>query len=143
MISFAYAALWIFVFSLPWENLTASGGVNIISRLMGAVAAGLAVLGVVISGRLRRWHLLHVAALLFVSWASGCLLLFQTDKLPGKLYTFVQLALVLWIIWELAPAKGRQLGLLTAYVFGDFVVYLDTLQQYRCDGDALLRSSYG
>jgi exopolysaccharide production protein ExoQ len=142
MISFAYAALWIFVFSLPWENLTASSGVNVISRLMGVVAAGLMVLAVVISGRIRRWHVFHVAALLFVSWSACCLLIFQ-QKLPLKFWTFLQLALVLWIIWELAPSKGKQLGLMMAYVFGTYVASFGTILLYRREGSALRRFAVG
>jgi O-antigen ligase len=142
MTTFAYAALWTFVFSIPWANLTASSGVNVITKLMGIVAAGLMVLAVVISGRIRRWHMFHVAALLFVSWAACCLLVFQ-QKLPLKFYTFLQLALLLWIIWELAPSKGKQLGLMMAYVFGTYVASFGTILLFRREGSALRRFAVG
>ena len=142
MISVAYAALWLFVLSLPWESLTASSGVNLGSRLMGVVAATLTVIAVVLTGRVRRWHLLHVAALLFVSWSAATQLIL-TQKLPLKFYTFLQLALVLWIIWELAPSKQKQLGLLMAYVLGAYVTAAGTLLMYRREGAILRRFSAG
>jgi hypothetical protein len=41
MISPAYAALWVFVFVLPWEAVMASAGVSILARLTGMLALGL------------------------------------------------------------------------------------------------------
>jgi Lipid A core - O-antigen ligase and related enzymes len=129
MISLAYAALWCFVFSLPWEILTASSGVNVVSRLTGGAALGLAVLSSLLTGRLRRWHAFHLGALMFVLWVAFTQLYFfrGADRLSYKFYTYVQLFLVLWIIWQLAPTKQRVLGLMTAYVGGDYVAALGTI----------------
>jgi O-antigen ligase len=125
----AYAALWIFVFTLPWENaLIIVPGVRVISKVTGALALGLALAAAVMSGRFRRWQGLHVAALLFVLWMAGGLLFFYVAQtLPKKFYTFVQLAVMLWMVWEIARSWSHQLGLLTAYVFGAYVASLDTL----------------
>ena len=59
MISVAYAALWVFVFAVPWERLIVLTGVSIITRVTGALALGLA-LAVVVTGpsrltRVCRW----------------------------------------------------------------------------------------
>ncbi len=143
MITLAYAALWVFVFSLPWEGVIVLPGVAIVSRVAGVVALGLAVLAVVISARVRRWHLMHVAALMFVLWSGFALLALHVNGIPQKYYTFVQLFAVLWIIWELAPGKKRLSGLLLAYVLGSYVAALDTLLLFRRAGAALRRFSAG
>lgn len=141
MSSLAYAALWIFVFTLPWENaLVIIPGVGVITKVTGGLALGSALGVALISGRVRRWHGFHVAALLFVFWAAGGLFFFYADqKLPNKFYTYVQLFLVLWVIWEIAPSWSRQLGLLAAYVFGVYVAALGTLWLYWREAAALRR----
>jgi O-antigen ligase len=144
MSALAYGLLWIFVFSMPWERLLVLPGVAIIPRVTGGLAVGLALLAVVISGRFRRWRAFHVAALLFWVWAGATLLVSQSgERLPAKFWTFGQLLLVLWIIWELAQSEWRQRGLLTAYVFGAYVAAFDTILLYRRQAEALRRFAAG
>jgi O-antigen ligase len=144
MTSLAYATLWIFVFSMPWERLLVLPGVAIIPRVTGALALSLALLAVVISGRFRRWHLFHVLALLFWLWAGATLFFIHSGaRLPAKFWTYGQLLLVLWMIWELAPSESRLRGLLTAYVFGAYVAAFDTILLYRRQGEALRRFAAG
>ncbi len=81
-------------------------GLGIISRITGMLALGVRVAVAVISGRLRRWHGFHVAALLFVIGSPwGCCSLHSGERLPDKFWTFVQLFLMVWMIWELAPSR--------------------------------------
>jgi O-antigen ligase len=136
--SIAYAALWFFVFSLPWQNFIVIPGVGVFSRVIGAVAVGLTIVVNVISGRFRRWHVFHVAALLFVMWAAGVLLIvYNPVTMPNKFWTFVQLLVMVWMIWELAPSRSRLIGLLSAYVLGSYVSALATILLYhRAGGEA-------
>jgi O-antigen ligase len=144
MTNIAYATLWIFIFSLPWEVVGAVGGVAIVARLTGALALGVVLIVVAITGQFRRLHLLHIAALLFVIWAALDLLIFNSSsRLPHKFWTFVQLCLVVWMIWELARSWQRQLGLLLAYVFGAYVAAFDTILLYRREAGALRRFTAG
>lgn len=141
MSSVAYAALWIFVFSLPWERVIVITNMAVITRLTGAVALGMALLAVIISGRFRRWHPFHVLALLFVVSAGIGVLSLGLQIIPKKFWTYVQLFCVLWMIWELAVTRRRQLGLLTSYVVGSYVVALATLHVYVTHAGSLRRFS--
>jgi hypothetical protein len=144
MNSLAYGALWIFVFSLPWERIFMLEELNVITRVTGGLALGAVLMAVVASGRMRRWHLFHVAALGFWIWAGLHFLLFSgSPKIPDKYWTYAQLLLVLWMIWELAPSEGRQRGLLLAYVLGGYVAALDTVRLYRTQGEAMRRFAAG
>jgi O-antigen ligase len=143
MITLAYAALWVFVFSVPWERLIVLPGVSIITRLTGGLALGLTLLVVVISARLRRWRGFHVSALLFVIWAGFGVLVLHLQEVPNKFYTFVQLFLVVWMVWELAPSGRRLLGLLLAYVLGAYVAALETILLYRRAAGELRRFAAG
>jgi hypothetical protein len=127
MISLAYATLWIFIFSVPWGERLILPGVSLITRLTGAVALGLTLLIVVISARLRRWRGFHMAALLFVVWAGVGVMILHMQTVPHKFYTFVQLFLMIWMTWELAPSGRRLLSLLLAYVLGAYIAALETI----------------
>jgi O-antigen ligase len=146
MIALAYAALWVFVFVLPWEGVIVLPGLAIVSRVTGMIAAVVALLAVVLTGRIRRWHPFHISALLFVGVAGFELIAYhgtQGDKLPSKYFTYVQLFIVLLMIWELAPSWRRMLGLLMAYVFGAYVAALDTIWLYRHHTGSMLRFYVG
>ena len=143
MTSLAYYALWIFVFTVPWERLITLPGFSIVTRVTGALALGLTLLAIVISGRVRRWHLFHVAGLLFVIWAGVGVWALGMPNVPQKLYTFGQLFLVVWMMWELSPTIGRYRGLLAAYVLGASVPAIATILLYIRVGGALKRFSAG
>jgi O-antigen ligase len=131
MITLAYCAVWFFVFSVPWENAIGIPGLGAISRLTGMIAIGLTVLATVVTGRVRRWHPFHLAALLFVTWAGCSVLVFGMVQVPKKIWTYLQLFLVLWMIWQIGRTRKRQLGLLLAYVFGAYISAFSTIMVAR------------
>jgi O-antigen ligase len=144
MSSLAYAALWLFVFSVPWESLIRINSVNVMSKATGAIALGFAVIAFVMSGRIRRWHVLHLAAFLFLIWAAATLSVMHSgDRLPYKYWTFVQLFLVLWIVWEVAVSGRRQIGLLTAYTLGAYITAFGTIMVFRRSGSDASRFAAG
>lgn len=143
MTSLAYVALWVFVFALPWERLVSLPGLYIVTRATGMLAVGLTLLAIVMSGRVRRWRLFHVAALLFVAWAGIGVWILRPVSIPLKYYTFVQLFVVLWMMWELGSTPKRQRGLFMAFLFGAFVPALATVLLYLREAGALRRFSPG
>jgi len=143
MTSVAYAALWIFVFAVPWDRLIVLPGMSIVTKLTGGLALLLAIFAIVVSGRVRRWRLFQIAAFLFVAWTGVEVWMQNTLTLPLKFLTFVQLFLVVWMVWELAPTLKRLRGLLTAYVFGATVPAFATILLFAKEGGALKRFSAG
>jgi O-antigen ligase len=132
MTSLAYAALWVFVFAVPWENIIVIPGIGTISRLMGMVAVGFALLAAVMSGRVRRPQPFHIAAVLFVICAGfGVFRTADEGRAIVKFGTYLQLLLVLWMVWELAPSFRKQQGLFLAYVLGAYVAVINTILVYR------------
>ena len=143
MTSVAYAGLWIFIFAIPWERLVVLPGLSIVTRITGGIALVLTVLAIVVSGRVRRWRVFHTAALLFVLWTGFAVWMLELPTVPQKYYTFVQLFLVLWMIWELTSTPKRQRGLMTAYVFGSAVPAIATILLYVRQAGMLKRFSAG
>jgi O-antigen ligase len=131
MIAIAYGALWIFIFSVPWENVITIPGLGAISRLTGMVALAMTVLAALVSGRFRRWQAFHIAALMFVVWSGLAIVIFDVPSVPKKFWTYVQLFLVLWMTWELAQSRKRQLGLMLSYVLGAYVSAFGTIMVFR------------
>jgi hypothetical protein len=143
MTSLAYLSLWLFVLSIACENVITTSGVVAITKITGALAAALALLAVVTSGRMRRWHLFHGAAVLFVVWVGIGLLDLQAQAIPKKFWTYVQLLIVLWMIWEIAVSQKRVHGLMLAYVLGAYVAAFDTIRLYQKEADVLRRFAAG
>ena len=143
MTSVAYAGLWLFIFAVPWERLVVVPGLSVVSRGTGGLALGLTLLAIVISGRARRWRVFHTAAFLFVIWTGFAVWMLRMPTIPLKYYTFVQLFLVLWMIWELTPSQKRLRGLLTAYILGCCVPAVATILLYVREGGVLKRFSAG
>jgi O-antigen ligase len=140
MIGLAYACLWFLVFCLPWEMLTVSNGVTIITKVAGTLALAAALGVLLITGRVRRWHFFHVAGLLFLVFAGlGLLVTHQLEEIPNKYFTFIQLFLLSWIVWQLAPERPQIIGLLLAYVLGAYVAAVENLWLYVREGSSLHR----
>jgi hypothetical protein len=136
----AYAALWAFAASVPLEGVFVSGGVAIATRLTGTIAAVLALLATVMSGRFRRWHTFHVAALFFVIWAGSVFMfLSESGRMPNKFWTFVQLFAVVLMMWELTLSRKALNGLLLAYVLGAYVTAIDTIRAYQTADEVMRR----
>ena len=143
MSSLAYGVLWIFVFAVPWERLVAVPGLAIVTRVAGGLALGLALLSIVVQGRVRRWRLFHMAGFLFVVWTGFGVWYFSMPVVPQKLYTFAQLFVVLCLVWELASTPKLQAGILSAYVLGSSVPAIATIVLYVQEGGSGRRFSAG
>jgi hypothetical protein len=87
MTSVAYAALWIVIFAVPWERLVILPGLSIVTRVTGAIALGLTLLAIVVSGRIRRWPVFHTAAFLFVIWTRFAVWMLRMPTIPTKYFT--------------------------------------------------------
>src|SRR5262245_25013822 len=113
MSAVAYWFTWLFVFALPWENaVSVIPGTAIVTKVTGALSLAAAFGAMILSGRMRRWHPMHLAGLLFLIWSGGELFLSHMGtRLPYKYTTYAQLFAVMLILWEIAPSWKRLTGL--------------------------------
>jgi hypothetical protein len=134
----AYGLLWFQVFILPWElfrtfqETAYLPRIGTLGRIVGFVLLPLVFLDILDrGGRVRPLGLFHVATVAFVWWA-GMSLFWSLDpeETYEKLWTYLQLAVFTWLIWELARTETRQLGLLQAYVLGAYVSAFDTVAKF-------------
>jgi len=124
----AFFFLWLLIFVIPWENGVVIHGFGTISRVVGIPAIGLALLAVLESGTVRTLALPQMIMVSFLVW-GGFTYFWSFDPRSTLLsiYTFLQLFMMVWLIWEFAQSRKQQLLLLRAYVLGSIVSSVATL----------------
>lgn len=127
----AFWTLWCFVFVLPWDKFIVVPALGSIPRIVGLVASAVGVLHVLARRRVRSLSAFHVFAILFVLWA-GVSTFWSIDPQATRVrfLTYLQLAVLAWLIWETAWSTERQRALLQAYVLGVSVAAGVTVQRY-------------
>jgi O-antigen ligase len=139
MTSLAYAFLWLFTFSIPWESsLMIAGlgsgptGEGTVGRLIGLITAPVGVVAVMSRGRVRPLTLFHILGACFVAWAGlTAFWSVDIDRTIPALVRAAQVFAIPWLIWELADEPSRRRGLLQAYVFGAYVSSISTFLNYK------------
>ncbi len=129
--SVAFGLFCLLIFAIPWENAFVFQGIGTISRLLGLVALPAGVLAILASGRLRRASTPLVLMGLFVAWGGLSYVWTADSETTTILMTsWVQNLGMVWLIWELADHRDKQLMLMRAYVLGTLVSAGDTLWSY-------------
>jgi len=131
MDKFAYFALVLLTFFVPWENSIVIEGFGSFARVVGVGTLALSLFSIAADGCIRRPHSFHVVALAFVIW-SACTLLWAInfDATFERTGTYLQVAVLAWLIWQHARSERRQRVLFGAYVLGAYVTALGTLRNY-------------
>ncbi len=118
----AYASLWFFVFVMPWENAVTIPGFGTVSRAAGLLALGVGLLAIVDSGRVRVPAVQHLLMAMFVTWAGLTYFWsFEPMRTRIEVISFVQLLVMVWLIWQFAQTRKEQILLLRAFVLGSAV----------------------
>ncbi len=130
----AWPLVWLFVFSIPWEKSLLLPGIGTATRLLGA----LAFLTVAITAGFRRSvrppNLALVFAWAFALWEALTGLWTIAPPLSAdRAATFLQLGLMLWLVWKSGRTSRRQTWLLRAYVAGAGLASVLTIARYAQD----------
>jgi len=126
--SLAVASLCVFVFSIPLENALVLPGIGTIGRVVGLVACAIGLLAVMEQGKVRAVSLPLILMALYVAWAS--LTYFWSAFPQGSIdivESYMQLLVMVWLIWQLAPKRQRQVLLMQAYLVGTALSAVGTL----------------
>jgi len=126
-----YASLCAFVFVMPFEDyLQVFGGISM-GLILGTLTVGLVALRIAITRQYRLLSPLHYWMAAFVAWAT-CSLFWTIDwnLTATRTGTYLQLLVVVFVIWELATTEARVFGLLRCYVGGALMASLFLLINY-------------
>src|SRR5882724_10014909 len=124
----AYVVLCAFVFDLPWGEYVPQLGGLVLGTWIGLLAVGVMALRTAVTWRRRTLSPLHYWMLSLVAWSA--LSIFWTVDWAStvtRVGTYLQLLVMVWLIWELAVTERRVVGVLQAYVFGAFFASLGTI----------------
>ena len=126
----AYAGLCAFLFSLPWEEAPQLNGFAL-SRWLGVATLGIAVLRLAVKSERRSFSVVHYLMAGFVG-LSAMSIFWSADveSTLTRIGTYSQLLIAVWLIWELATAEARVLGLMQAYLLGIFVASMLTIYNF-------------
>jgi O-antigen ligase len=127
----AFAFLWLLVFSIPWESALMVPSLGTIARLIGTLAGGFGVLAIFERQSIRLPGPGHVLMALFVLWAAASYLWSADPERTAVAATsYLQLLMMVLLIWEFSSREAEQRRLLQAYVLGTFVSGVDTVYQF-------------
>ena len=127
----AFFTLWLFVFTIPWQNCLSLEAVGTVSQLAGIVAFLVAMFHCLSAGRLRRPGRILLLMGIFASYAllsAGWSL--DPDATVSKAATIAQLVAMFWIISELVADDNDAQNLLAAYVAGSTVNVIAAFAQF-------------
>jgi O-antigen ligase len=131
MSNVAFRLLWCFVLVLPLDVLADLPVVGSIPRLVGLVASTVGILYILARGSVRPLPWFHVFAVLFVLWAGvSSFWSIDPETTRTRFLTYLQLVVLVWLIWEIAWSPERGRGLLQAYVLGACVAAVATIHNY-------------
>jgi O-antigen ligase len=117
--SLAVGLLCLFVFSIPLENAWVLPGIGTVGRAIGLVACAVGLLAVLDRGRVRGISLVVILMATYVAWAS--LTYFWSadpEQTIDNILSYLQLLVMVWLIWQLAPERRRQVMLMQSYLAG-------------------------
>lgn len=118
----AWALLWLFVFSIPWQKSVGVAGLGTLSHLLGILAFAAGAAAALRRRSLRFPNLALALAGAWVLW-SAATYFWSVDPpaTAGRALTFFQLWGMFWLVWDQCRSPRRQTHLLQAYVLGSVV----------------------
>lgn len=127
----AFFSVWLLVFAIPWENIVFLPGIGTASRVFGLFAISVGVLAVLYLKQGIRLHLLHWLVFCFVLWGAGSYFWsIDPENSLERLWTYLQLLLMSWLVYQWAQEVKDMNALLGAYVLGAYLSAFSTLSNY-------------
>src|SRR5580765_5538949 len=112
----AFGALWMLIFCIPWEEEFSVVQGLAVSHLVGVMATITSILSALLVRRVRSFQLAHYLLAALVVWMSASYIWSLAPEATAvKAGSCVQLLVMVWLIWEIAPTESRQVSLIAAY----------------------------
>ncbi|GEM87565.1 O-antigen ligase family protein [Meiothermus granaticius] len=126
----AYYLLWLYVFTIPWENIITLPGLGTLSRLVGITAVGVGFLHVLLVGRVQL-HRVHIPAIAFVLLALASFFwTISPSDTQDRNFQYILLLLFMLLMFNVVESPAQIRGLLIAYVLGCLIGVANTFQNF-------------
>lgn len=124
-------AFWLslfLVFSIPCEAAVEYPVLGSASRVIGIALAGFWILTVAVTGRFRKLTPFHIAILVFICWnALSIFWSANANRTVEHLLTWIQIFLMVFILWDLYTTRESILAGLQMYVLGCYIALGSTI----------------
>ncbi len=127
----AFVLSLLVIFTVPWENAVTIGEWGTMSRILGILTAAVWSFSLLSRLSLRRLRAFHFAIFCFVLWNAASLFWsLAVDQTIQHVKTYAQLALFMWILWDLCTGPKALAAALQAYILGAYVAIGATIYNY-------------
>jgi O-antigen ligase len=114
-----FLVLFLMVAIEPWEGITAISQIASLSRILGFVGVGCALMALAGTARMRRPPAPWIVLVLFTAWSAASVAWSRDPSISlARSFTYAMLLTLSWMIWEFAPSLGRLQLLLAANWLG-------------------------
>jgi O-antigen ligase len=128
----ARALFLLFVASIPAEYSLVLPVLGSGTRLLGGLLLLVCAVDVIARGSLRRAPNLFLLLLLFVLWSFATTVWSYEPTLSiGRAFTYLQLLVMSWVIWEYVRTEDDLVATLQAYVLGSLLVAAVTIRDFE------------
>lgn len=119
------------IFTIPWEDSVVIPGLGTATKFVGFGVAAFWLVAVVLTNRVRKPSLFHIVAVLFVLWnAVSIFWSADANNTASRLITFMQLLVLIFILWDLYTTPTAVMIGLQVYILGAFVSISSTVINY-------------
>ncbi len=124
----AFFAVLVLIFTIPWETAITISSLGTLTRLVGFGAAGIWTISVLISGKLRKPHIFHMAIFLFILFNFASIYWTVSFELTFiRIKTYLQLTVLIWLIWDLINTPESLRMAMQAFIFGAYLTIVSQL----------------
>jgi O-antigen ligase len=128
---FAFLLSLIVIFTIPWEDAITIAGLNSVTRYAGIIASGVWLVSVFFRRKIRRLNAFHVFLILFSLWNVASLIwTVEYDYTYQQAKTYLQLFLLILIIWDLITTRDELYSAIQAYILGCYIAIITTIINY-------------
>jgi hypothetical protein len=136
----AFGLLWLFVFTLPLTQATEIPGVGMISKVAGLMAIISGLIAVASRNEFRLLGTVHAIMAGFILWSIITLCWsVAPDLTVQRIVTYLQLFVLVLMVWEFCREEKEVLEILGAFVLGTMIPALSTLTGFIPGQQALIQ----
>jgi len=127
----AFLLSLVLVFTIPWEDALTVGGLGTLTRVIGMLTAMVWFSSAIFARRFRKPHPFHMVMFLFILWnVVSFFWCVGIDEAVERIKTYIQLAMLAWILWDLYTTPLALKAALQAYILGAYVTIGSTIFNY-------------
>jgi O-antigen ligase len=119
------------IFVIPWEGVIRIPGLGTAAKALGLAVGVFWLATIIITGRFRRPGPFHIVVALFVLWnAVSIFWSADINQSVARVATWVQLFVLVLVLWDLYTTRAALFAGLQAYVLGAYVAVASALANY-------------